>query len=124
MTIEEKIRTMIEEEKKRREIAIDWLLSITPILCEYGEAKYGEGVKNAGGELDTAFWIPDHSGELSDYYFRYKGDVGLRIAKISDFNIFNGKLLQEIKGESFWTGIDYFLNFLDKELNLDNSNTI
>jgi hypothetical protein len=77
--LEENLKAMLDGEKKRRKIAIQWLDRLESILMEAGPALWGSG--DGGDYVDNAKYVErEKEGKKTrvDIYFRYGHHEGER----------------------------------------------
>lgn len=106
-TLQEKVQTMLEGERKRRKVAIKFIESITEILVPVAEDIWGD---NDQGMTKNSVWISkDEKGQrkYTDYYFRYSESKheseGFYFSSesIADF----GVNIKDLRGADFWSAI-------------------
>lgn len=119
-TLEEKIEKMLNGEKKRREIALEWLHKVTetlkPICVDlYGDSKSTENMY----EQNTDAIQIKVSEQYKPFYFRYSRHDGANTSEFSGFygyhgghEMYWGDPVEDMSGADFWFAIRTIMNWL------------
>jgi hypothetical protein len=113
-TLEKKVEAMLNGEKKRREVAIQWLGKVEAILIPVAPDIWGDGKTN-----DHTAATPVKNQENTDtvyymYYFRYEKHEGEYDTEYTGFyygamydndDCVWGQPVAELKGTDFWHAI-------------------
>lgn len=117
--LETKVRQMLENERKRREIAIKFAEKVTEILEPIGRDSWGD----EGERVDNVVWVTrkrDGKIETTDIYFRYdrwvtrSGDAieepGFYLSR-SGHNVWETPI-EKLRGKQFWYVIQCILEWI------------
>lgn len=121
--LQKKVERMLNEEQKRREVAIKWLQEITEILSKVAPDIWGDGEQNP-------FELEENSGIKAVFlgkqhlYFRYGAyrfrenksfeDTGFYYGTIG----WDGKNVIDLRGSEFWWAIRTILEWIPDVLEL------
>jgi hypothetical protein len=119
--LEERIQKMLNGEKKRREVALNWLHTIEEILFPVAQDIWGSGNCYGGfsegtGATTITRKTKDNKIEDTEIYFRYiagREDCGFYYGNdyIPDYD---GKNISNIKGKEFWYSIQVIIDWVSR----------
>lgn len=119
--LQEKVQSMLDGERKRREIALKWLEEVTNIIETVGSDIWGTGV-TYGGDLytyTTDILKIDKEGKKREagIYFRYEDLHGeyAGFYKEAEFNI-SGTPIEDLRGKNFWYAIQCIIEWIPQVL--------
>ena len=114
-TLQTRVEKMINDEKKRRQVAIEWLERVTEALTEPCVEVLGDMGTYVGYDVfAVSIWDTNPAGEkqYKNVYFRYENGIGFYIDNESDELLQFGEPLENIKGANFWAALKKIINWL------------
>ena len=119
--LQDRVQSMLDGERKRRDIALKWISGIVELLVPVSEDLWG--VDNYFGDYTTNISPDDKTIEMKYrwLYFRYKkhvtdyGDeeVGFYENTLNESN-YGGDTIKSLRGEDFWEAVKAIIEWIPK----------
>jgi hypothetical protein len=117
--LSEKVQAMLDGEKKRREVALNFVEKLQEILEPVASDVWGEGYDNISAVYIWRIKKDTEKKEYTDIYFRYstyRGNsdnehIGFYDGEMAGFPLW-GKGIEDLRGRDFWYVIQVLIEWV------------
>jgi len=117
--LSEKVQAMLDGEKKRREVALEFVQRLQDILEPVAKDIWGDGCENADAIYVWRTRQDNLKRENTDIYFRYDTLCGSRSAEYTGFydgemsgGPYWGRAIEDLRGREFWYAIQVLIEWV------------
>lgn len=117
--LSEKVQAMLDGEKKRREVALEFVNRLTEILEPVAQDVWGVGYEHCGAVYVWRLRKDNDKRENTDIYFRYKTHYGEKDSETIGF--YDGEMkggpywgtpIEDLRGKDFWYAIQVLIEWV------------
>jgi len=117
--LSEKVQAMLDGEKKRREVALEFVEKFRDILVPVAPDIWGDGCENCDAIYVWRVRTDNLKKERTDIYFRYDTHYGQRNHEYTGFydgemsgGPYWGRAVEELHGREFWYAMQVLIEWV------------